>query len=75
MITYADYNEAYRNMPIQKYIKWFQDQLVAEYKIGTEWFPCIPLSDKCTEPFQDYFISVITQNGTHLHLKEDEYRL
>ena len=49
--------------------------LTGEYRIGDNWYPCIPLSDECVAPFQDCYISVITRNGAWNHLKKDEFRM
>ena len=75
MITYEEYLDAYHNMPTKQYHKWFAEHLTGEYKIGDNWYPCIPLSDGCVAPFQDCYISVITRNGTWNHLKKDEFRM
>lgn len=74
MITYEEYVDAYHNMPVREYQQWFLDHLTGEYRIGDNWYPCIPLSDECVAPFEDYYISVITGNGTWNHLKKDDFR-
>lgn len=77
MISYNDYLEKYWNAgkDIYGYHKWFEDHLTAEFRIGDNWYPCIPLSDPCIYPFEKCYISVITRNGTCEHLRKDEFRL
>lgn len=77
MISYNEYLEKYRNgaKVVYGYHNWIANQLTAEYRIENDWYLCIPLADACVYPFEDYYISVITRNGTHEHLKRDEFRL
>ena len=81
MISYEEYLEVYHRrynngFTAYDYNKWFTDHLTGEFRIGDNWYPCIPLSDKCEWPFDDYFITVITRNGTWLPLRtKDKFRM
>lgn len=77
MISHNDYLEKYWSgvSDVYGYQKWFESHLLAEFRIGDDWYPCIPLSDLCVYPFEDYHISVITRNGIRIYLNKSEFRL